>query len=157
MVFPSNTSIIINLSTYYLVKMVERDRYNNGTFASKSSQIREVRSVRLTNRTWKVLGDVAESKNITRADLIEEWVDSGAIDQSNCNEVEKLKAEIAELAAEKADLVGQLFISQAGLERDEILLLRDKALDSLGMGQQSKPYRGLSKVFSKFIETYFST
>ncbi len=141
--------------------MVERDRFDNGTFAPKSSQIREVRSIRLTSKTWKTLGDAAESKGITRADLIEELAASGAIEQwvsgSDYDEMEKLKRKLSELAAEKEELAERLSSSRDGLDFDAIQNLRDKVLDSLAMGQQSKPYKNASKAFSKFIQIYFST
>lgn len=141
--------------------MVERDRLNNGTFAPKSSQIREVRSLRLTGKTWKILGDVAESKGITRADLIEELATGGAIEQwtsgSDYDEIEELRKRVSDLVAEKEELVERLSGSRDSLDFDDIHSLRDKVLDSLGMGQQSKPYKNASKVFNRFIQTYFST
>lgn len=141
--------------------MLERDRLNNGTFAPKSSQIREVRSLRLTNNTWKTLGDAAELKGITRADLIEDLANSGAIEQwvsaSDYDETAQLKQRVLELLAEKEDLAERLSSSRDSLDFDNIQNLKDKVLDSLGMGQQSKPYKNASKVFTKFIQTYFST
>lgn len=141
--------------------MVERDRLNNGTFAPKSSQIREVRSLRLTGSTWKILGEAAESKGVTRADLIEELAKGGVIEQwtsgFDYDEMEELKKRVLDLVAEKEELVERLSGSRDGLDFDNIQNLRDKVLESLGMGQQSKPYKSASKVFSKFIQTYFST
>jgi hypothetical protein len=141
--------------------MLERDRLNNGTFAPKSSQIREVRSLRLTSKTWKLLGDTAESRGITRADLIEELATSGAIEQwisgSDYDEIEELRKRVSDLVAEKEELLERLSDSRDTLDFNDIHSLRDKVLDSLGMGQQSKPYKNASKVFSRFIQTYFST
>jgi hypothetical protein len=139
--------------------MVERDRFNNGTFAPKSSQVREVRSLRLTNRTWAALGSVAELKGITRADLIEELAANRTIEQSSSDrdEVEKLKEKVLELNAEKEDLLKQLSTSRDGLGLNEIQELRDKVLDSLKMGQQSKPYANAKQAFKEFMKAYFST
>lgn len=138
--------------------MVERDRFDNGTFAPKSSQIRQVRSLRLTDKTWKALGETAELKGITRADLIEELAMNGAIEQwaSSCNEVEKLKEKVLGLTAEKEGLTQQLSTSQDGLGFNEIQELRDKVLRSLKMGEQSKPYVNAKQAFKEFIKTHFS-
>ncbi len=144
--------------------MVERDRFDNGTFAPKSSQIREVRSLRLTNKTWEALGEAAELKGITRADLIEELVASGAIEQwvSGCDETEKLdelkklKEQVDEFIAEKERLAQQLSTSQNRLGFNEIQELRDKVLRSLKMGEQSKPYVNAKQAFKEFIKAHFS-
>lgn len=57
-------------------------RSDRGRFTSKSEQNREVRSLRLTDSTWQKLGEIAESRRITRADLIEQFVDSGLSEQN---------------------------------------------------------------------------
>jgi hypothetical protein len=49
-------------------------RSQQGQFAAKSDESREVRSLRCTDATWQKLGELAESQGITRADLIERWV-----------------------------------------------------------------------------------
>ena len=56
-------------------------RSQHGHFASKSSEHREVRSLRLTDSTWQRLGELADSRCITRADLIEQLVESGVLEQ----------------------------------------------------------------------------
>lgn len=140
--------------------MVERDRFDNGTFAPKSSQIREVRSLRLTDKTWKVLGEAASQKGITRADLVEELVINGIIEQwlnGDYDGVDKLEEKISELVAEKNELAEQLLNSQDSLSFSEIQGLKDAVLDSLNMGQQSKTYKNANKVFTKFIQAHFST
>jgi predicted DNA-binding ribbon-helix-helix protein len=47
-------------------------RQESGRFAFKSNTHRLVRSIRLTDKTWNILGEIAGSRSITRADLIEE-------------------------------------------------------------------------------------
>jgi|GEM_PF-2858916 archaellum component FlaC len=90
--------------------MVKQNRLDNGTFAPKSSERREVRTLRVTDKTWQVLGGIAQSMDITRADLFEELVASGAIEQwgSVKNEIEHLKKELQELAVEKESLTRQI-------------------------------------------------
>ncbi|MBD2364491.1 hypothetical protein H6G36_25515 [Anabaena minutissima FACHB-250] len=47
-------------------------RSENGRFAAKSDEHRVVRSVRLTDSTWEVLGELAQSQGLTRGDLLED-------------------------------------------------------------------------------------
>jgi hypothetical protein len=50
---------------------------DNGKFANKSDDYRRVRSIRATDRVWDDFGFLADSKKITRADLLEQWVKDG--------------------------------------------------------------------------------
>ena len=52
--------------------MLKRDI--QGKFALKDDDYRQVRSLRLTDKTWKVLGRKAEGFGMTRADYLEEMV-----------------------------------------------------------------------------------
>lgn len=54
--------------------MAKFQRGDKGKFVAKSSEHRLVRSLRLTDSAWDVLGQQADSRCITRADLIEYWV-----------------------------------------------------------------------------------
>lgn len=80
--------------------MGKQGRGETGKFASKSNEPREVRSIRLTDTSWEKLGNVADSRCITRADLIEHIVESGALDQpqptsaTNLQQVEEAAAQI---------------------------------------------------------------
>lgn len=54
--------------------MQSRDK--KGQFGNKSDSNRKVRSIRATNEVWENLGIMASDRGITRADLIEELVNS---------------------------------------------------------------------------------
>ncbi|AFZ43625.1 hypothetical protein PCC7418_1434 [Halothece sp. PCC 7418] len=56
--------------------MADYKRGNKGRFILKGDIPRKVRSIRLTDSTWKKLGEWANQQNVTRADIIEEWVNS---------------------------------------------------------------------------------
>ncbi len=56
------------------MKKMKRDI--TGKFAIKSSEYREVPSLRLTDDTWKALGIASECLGLTRADYLEEIVRS---------------------------------------------------------------------------------
>jgi hypothetical protein len=62
--------------------MAKLARGQGGKFAIKSEAARAIRSIRLTDATWSKLGEVADLRCITRADLIEQLVAEGALDQS---------------------------------------------------------------------------
>jgi hypothetical protein len=52
--------------------MLKRDI--QGKFALKNDDYRQVRSLRLTDETWKALGIAAECFGCTRADYLEEML-----------------------------------------------------------------------------------
>lgn len=72
----SRNALVVDAGDYekLLGRQTERDRLSDGTFAPKSSQIREVKSLRVTDETWDAMGKLARAQGITRADLIEQWV-----------------------------------------------------------------------------------
>jgi predicted DNA-binding ribbon-helix-helix protein len=59
--------------------MAEQGRTPGGKFAPKSVEHRRVRSIRLTDSTWEVLGVIAVERGITRADLLEQLVEERVI------------------------------------------------------------------------------
>lgn len=58
-------------------------RNASGKFEQKGDQMRGVRSIRLTDTAWMVLGQVAGSRGLTRADLLESMVADGYLEQYN--------------------------------------------------------------------------
>jgi predicted DNA-binding protein len=52
--------------------MTTQGRNENGKFAPKSNELRIVRSIRTTDFTWELLGELAQNEGLTRADLLEE-------------------------------------------------------------------------------------
>ena len=75
-------------------------RSESGRFTFKSNEPRQVRSIRLTDRTWELLGELAQSRSITRADLIENLVETGVIGEDSLTLVQIARRQImAELSA----------------------------------------------------------
>lgn len=60
--------------------MMRFKRKKNGRFDAKSAEDRKVRSIRATDSAWESLGDLAESQNMSRADLMEQLVQDGKLD-----------------------------------------------------------------------------
>lgn len=54
--------------------MAKQGRNTNGKFEAKSDKLRSVRTMRLTDSAWEKLGSIAALQDVTRADLIEEWI-----------------------------------------------------------------------------------
>ncbi len=59
-----------------------QSRNDRGQFAAKSDANREVRSIRLTDETWTKLGELADSRGVTRADLVEQIVELDLLNRS---------------------------------------------------------------------------
>ena len=80
--------------------MSTQGRGERGRFAPKSTEHREVRSLRLTETTWEKLGTIADLRCITRSDLIEQLVESGALDQqpsTNGSSLQQVEEAIAQI------------------------------------------------------------
>ena len=77
--------------------MPEQGRTEGGKFAPKSDEPRHIRSIRLTDKTWDVLGVMAAQRGITRADLLEELVEEGVITSVHPNVTGKTKQKIEHL------------------------------------------------------------
>jgi hypothetical protein len=51
-----------------------RNRSDQGKFTNKSTTDRQVRSIRATDDVWQAFGEMADGSKLTRADLLEVWV-----------------------------------------------------------------------------------
>jgi hypothetical protein len=64
--------------------MTDQERQEGGKFAAKGDAIRAVRSIRLTDNTWHLLGDRADENDMSKADYLE-GLFSGEIDWQSEN------------------------------------------------------------------------
>lgn len=108
----------------------KRIRDETGRFIQKSSQPRFVRSIRLTDNTWEYLGQLASQQCITRADLIEEFVENGTLEIKQNPDLER---------------------SLEFLSKEELNKLMESALKLLKVGKQSKYYKDCKKILQYFI------
>ena len=67
--------------------MVDQDRAEHGLFAKKGNSVRVVRTIRLTDETWNLLGEKADENDMSKADFLESLA-SGEIDWNEEKEVE---------------------------------------------------------------------
>ena len=119
---------------------MKRKRDIQGKFTLKNHDYRQVRSLRLTERTWKKLAIASESRDMTRADLLENLVqqnkeifsDSGTIEPPNPKKL-VLKAKIS-------------------LNKDELSSLANKVLNELKLGFQASSYKLVQKSLKRLIE-----
>ena len=65
-----------------------------GKFTLKANQPRQVRSIRLTAKTWEILGEIAHQRGITRADLIENLITTGVISQESLTDLSIIRSKI---------------------------------------------------------------
>ena len=140
--------------------MLKRDI--QGKFALKDDDYRQVRSIRLTDETWKALGITAECFGMTRADYLSEVIKNNAYpsitrkssassednartqgNASPCNTQElepthQGKTTIVELATTLSTM--------ATLET-----LRNQVLQELKLGKQAPGYKAALKALNHFI------
>lgn len=87
---------------------MQQDKDDRGRFASKGDSIRQVRTVRLTDATWKALGQKADDQDMNRADYLEALL-AGEVDwdsdaDSDRQEFDFDPDEVAELLREALTL-----------------------------------------------------
>lgn len=127
--------------------MTNRERYEDGKFAPKSDEVRQVRSIRLTDTAWEKLGKLAEIRSITRADLIEDWMINDSFNSLNQQdssiqqlEIDSLKHQIDILQAMNSKMLPNL------------QELRDYFLVYiLKLGTQSSKYKSVKQDINSFI------
>lgn len=136
-----------------VVKNMKRDI--QGKFALKNDDYRLVRSLRLTDETWKVLGIAAECLGLTRADYLEHIVRNNILpsitrEESlaypyNAREDEPVQPCITPHEEHPQTLVTSL------PELKTFEDLRDRILLELKLGKQATGYKTALKALNRFI------
>ena len=124
---------------------MKRKRDIQGKFTLKNQDYRQVRSIRLTDSTWKELGIASECLGITRADLLENlvWRNRSIVEDSG--KIEQLNPEKPRPKAKKS------------LDRDELSSLAQKVLNELRLGKQASSYKLVQKSLKRLIELILIT
>lgn len=146
-----------------------------GKFAPKDDEHRLVRSIRLTDTTWLVLGALADSLSLTKADLLEQMFRSSEhvhpsntrlgeeivpnnpppleiIQPSNTRQEEEMRwltQEVAHLRYENAKLVEGLM---PPTQLSDLEATRDRVLSSLKLGKQAPGYKTAKSALNQFIQ-----
>ena len=118
--------------------MLKRDI--QGKFALKDDDYRQVRSLRVTDETWKALGIAAECFGMTRADYLEQVIRDNASPSITWTRdtIDQAQTTVAQLATAP--------LSVATLET-----LRDQVLLQLKLGKQAPGSKAALKVLNHFI------
>ncbi|QFS52678.1 hypothetical protein [Nostoc sphaeroides] len=155
------------------MKKMKRDI--QGKFAIKSLDYREVRSLRLTDDTWKALGIASECLGLTRADYLEEIVRSNLtpyITRKNSNistsntqnfseplpsitrddlEIPRLIAQVQNLQKENLELKERSAINFVH-DVVDFEAICDRILFELKLGRQASAYKAAQKALNRFIQ-----
>lgn len=123
---------------------MKRKRDIEGKFTIKNQDYRQVRSIRLTDSTWKELGIVSEGLDITRADLLENLVQQNKEIFFDSRETEPPNSEKSDSKAKKS------------LNKDELSSLANKVLKELRLGKQASNYKLVQKSLKRLIELILS-
>ena len=118
---------------YCMGVSMKRKRDIQGKFTLKNQDYRQVRSIRLTDSTWKELGIASECLGITRADLLENLVQKNKETFSDLEEIEQLNLE-------------------KSLNRDKLSSSAEKVLKELRLGKQASNYKLVQKSLKRLIE-----
>jgi hypothetical protein len=75
--------------------MTEQGRQESGKFAAKSEEIRQVRTIRLTDAAWNKLSEWADSQTMSKADFLEDLVKTDIL--STKEEIKSLQDKIFQM------------------------------------------------------------
>lgn len=100
--------------------MVKFERGESGKFAPKSNEPRIVRSIRLTDTTWKILGEIAESRCITRADLIELLIEEGVISSDSTTSPTDSPSFLAQIEEAFEKILADPIVTRSGKDKGAV-------------------------------------
>ena len=125
-----------------------------GKFALKNDDYRLVRSLRLTDETWKALGIAAECNNKTRADYLEQIVRDNLLPSIIRKEEPKLPSysEDSLLPCNTPEQEPHPQSPATQMPQLEALYaLRERILFELKLGKQATGYKVAQKALNRFI------
>ncbi len=139
---------------------MQRDEY--GKFVTNSGEHRAVRSLRLSDTTWSAMAEMAESRSLTKADLLEQMFKSKLDSQpgNTRKEIESPPGNTRVNIKQREDVVAQLRAENARLlnlvqklsEVKDLEMVRDSVLSGLKLGQQAPKYKMVKSVLDQFIK-----
>lgn len=97
-----------------------QDRTEQGKFAPKSEEYRQVRSIRLTDTAWQKLGFAAEKRRITRADLIEQMAEDGVFDDESSNSQLSRNDFLNEVEALTEEILSDPTVTRGGKDKGAV-------------------------------------
>ncbi|MBD2694146.1 hypothetical protein [Anabaena catenula] len=129
--------------------MLKRDI--QGKFALKNDDYRQVRSLRLTDDTWKALGIAAECNRMTRADYLEEIVKSNNLPSNTWKEGDLFPCSTRrnKNQDQQPDIAETHTPTPPNMT--ELEALRDQVLQELKLGKQAPGYKTTQKALNQYI------
>jgi hypothetical protein len=118
--------------------MLKRDI--QGKFALKNDDYRQVRSLRLTDETWKAIGIAAECNSLTRADYLEQIVKDNVLPSITRQSEHHQKADT--VITERSVMMKEVA---------ELEMWRDRVMSELKLGKQAPGYKTAQKALNRFI------
>jgi len=143
-----NMCYIIDIyNTLYGIFMENRQRNHGGRFLPKSDEIRQVRSIRLTDTAWEKLGKLAEIRGITRADLIEDWMINDSFNSLNqqASSIQQLEIDGLKHQIDLLQTMNSKMLPNLQKLRDYFLVY------ILKLGRQSAKYKSVKENIDSFI------
>lgn len=140
-----------------------------GKFALKSDDYRQVRSLRLTDETWKAIGIASECLGLTRADYLEYIVKHNNLPSITRQDAEFLaptphenepqpsitrKQEFHQTSDSAIAYGGAQPIAKQSVALPmvaELEILRDRILSELKLGKQAPGYKIAQKALNRFL------
>lgn len=126
-----------------------------GKFALKNDDYRLVRSLRLTDETWKTLGIAAECNGLTRADYLEQIVRDNTLPSITWRDdpLQPCNTPNDENTQTSTALLPQLEALEALRDKRSLLAARDRILLELKLelGKQATGYKAALKALNRFI------
>jgi hypothetical protein len=120
-----------------------------GKFALKNDDYRQVRSLRLTDDTWKALGIAAECLGMTRADYLEHLISGNALPSITRKDSEFLAPTLLETESQPS--ITRVQEAHQTPRLSELEILRDRVLSELKLGKQASGYKTDQKALNRFI------
>jgi hypothetical protein len=136
--------------------LTEMKRDIQGKFALKNDDYRLVRSLRLTDETWKALGIAAECDGLTRADYLEQIVRNHLLPSITREENQILscitsREESPFPCNTPMEEHQPQSLATKSPQLEALEALRDRILSELKLGKQATRYKLALKALNRFI------
>jgi hypothetical protein len=123
-----------------------------GKFAIKNDDYRLVRSLRLTDETWKALGMTAECNGLTRADYLEQIVRDNILPSITRDEEQTLPSNTWVIDfLRPCNTPGDEYSQTSTALLPQLEASRDRILLDLKLGKQATGYKAALKALNRFI------
>ncbi len=96
-----------------------------------------MRSLRLTDQTWEKIGEIAQSRGITRVDLIEDLIETGIISQNSYPNISLTRSQLlAEIEQVMNNLLEDPNVTRKGKDRGAVRRTMEALQQSFYLGEE---------------------